>query len=55
MHSYILRRFEAEADLNASYSEHFDGYLVADLHGLTWTSAQNEHWLNLPDSIKRIA
>jgi len=45
VHGHILWGCDAESDLGASYRQHGDGHLVADLHGLTYTSAQDEHGL----------
>jgi hypothetical protein len=43
VHGYVTGCREAEADLVPFHPEHSDGHVVADLYGLTYTSAQNEH------------
>jgi hypothetical protein len=43
VHGYAYGRREAETHLAAFYAEHSDGHLIANLHGLAWTSAENEH------------
>ena len=47
MDGYVRWRAEAEPYLPAFYAEHCNGHFVTNLHGLPWTSGQNEHGASL--------
>jgi hypothetical protein len=48
VHGYVLRCGETEAQLVSPDGEHSDGDVIADLHGLSRTPCQNQHWYSLP-------
>jgi len=55
MHGYLCWCTKAEAHLAAFYAEHPDGHFVANLHGLPWTSGQNEHGASLDLILQRLS